>query len=108
MPVLARPCTPDVETSKHAGHMVDAPHQKRKKKASGCHVWLGRAGPSYTNTGPRPHILVLWGRIIYLSICGAKWLPWLLRKAGPLNLNLGPWGPHPSKYGAFLLLWVCK
>ena len=32
MPVLARPCTPDVETSRHAGHMVDAPHQKKKKK----------------------------------------------------------------------------
>ena len=32
MPVLARPCTPDVETSKHAGHMVDAPHHKKKKK----------------------------------------------------------------------------
>ena len=31
MPVLARPCTPDVETSKHAGHMVDAPHHKKKK-----------------------------------------------------------------------------
>ena len=23
-----------------------------------------------------PHILVLWGRIICLSICGANWLPW--------------------------------
>ena len=34
MPVLARPCTPDVETSKHAGHMVDAPHHKKKPVAA--------------------------------------------------------------------------
>ena len=31
--------------------IVDAPHQR---KASGCHVCLGKAGPSYINRGPWP------------------------------------------------------
>ena len=30
----------------------------------------------------------------------AKWLPWLLRKSGPLILTyMGPWGPHTFAYG---------
>ena len=37
----------------------------------------------------------------------AKWLPWLLRKSGPLILtNMGPLGPHTSAYGVYLPLWV--
>ena len=86
--------------------IVDAPHQR---EASGCHVCLGKAGPSYINTGPWPPYPCLWGRIIRLNICGANWLPWLLKKADPLNLNIGPWDTHPSKYGA--CLWrmdMCK
>ena len=80
--------------------IVDAPHQR---EASGCHVCLGKAGPSYINTGPWPPYPCLWGRIIRLNICRANWLPWLLKKAEPLNLNIGPWDTHPSKYGA----WIC-
>ena len=37
----------------------------------------------------------------------ANWLPWLLRKAGPLYFNIGPWGPYTSKYVAYLLLLAC-
>ena len=28
-------------------------------------------------------------------------------KANPLYLDVGPWGPHFSTYGAYLLIWVC-
>ena len=84
--------------------IVDAPHQR---EASGCHVCLGKAGPSYINTGPWPPYPCLWGRIIRLNICGANWLPWLLRKSRPFKFKYRPLGHTSFKIWRMFMAHGC-
>ena len=65
-------------------------------------------GPIYFNIWGIFTIVGVWMIITYHHTksepigCLGCW-----EKAGPLYFNIGPWGPHTSNYGAYLLLWVC-
>ena len=66
MPALARPCTSGVETSKHI--QVTCWH---------CGCW--------------DHYECVDNQYLSPYRTGGKWLPWFLKKAGPLYSNIGPW-----------------
>ena len=58
---------------------------------------------------PDPHILVLWGRIKCLSICGANWLNCLLGKSRHFKFKYRPLRPILFKiWCMFIILWLCK
>ena len=65
-------------------------------------------GPIYFNIWGIFTIVGVWMIITYHHTkpepigCLGCW-----EKAGPLYLNIGPWGPHTSNYGAYLPLWMC-
>ena len=72
--------------------IVDAPHQR---EASGCHVCLGKAGPSYINTGPWPPISLSMGPNYTFEHLWSQLAALAAKKSRPFKFKYRPLG-HTS------------